>query len=250
MCASPSSGMIAAPASAIASRSTTRAASSGSPSSTSCRPALMWEQIRAGARPAAALGVPRPSPRPKPEQEIGRDPVALFRRPHGEMVEGRHARARSIPRALAAYRQSCNEPSRIHAFCEDYRAGAGVDANRTRPTSPPRRTSPARRRSSGAISISRAAARPGHRRRCGAGASRRTSAKRGSNPAISSPRRIRPAFSPRSRPSCVRDGASASPREGEAEVSGARRRTPARASPPRSRRGRHRRRARGGRSAG
>ena len=28
------------------------------------------------------------------------------------------------PRALAAYRQSCNEPTRIHAFCEDYRAGA------------------------------------------------------------------------------------------------------------------------------
>ena len=32
------------------------------------------------------------------------------------------------PRALDAYRKSCNEPSRIHAFCEDYRAGAGVDA--------------------------------------------------------------------------------------------------------------------------
>ena len=30
-------------------------------------------------------------------------------------------------RALAAYRQSANEPSRIHAFCEDYRAGATLD---------------------------------------------------------------------------------------------------------------------------
>ena len=34
------------------------------------------------------------------------------------------------PRALAAYRAGCNEPSRIHAFCEDYRAGATVDVAR------------------------------------------------------------------------------------------------------------------------
>ena len=30
-------------------------------------------------------------------------------------------------RALHAYWQSCNEPARIHAFCEDYRAGATRD---------------------------------------------------------------------------------------------------------------------------
>jgi haloacetate dehalogenase len=33
----------------------------------------------------------------------------------------------SDPRPLAAYHASCNEPNRIHAFCEDYRAGATVD---------------------------------------------------------------------------------------------------------------------------
>src|SRR3712207_8360542 len=26
-----------------------------------------------------------------------------------------------------SYRASCNDPTRIHAFCEDYRAGATVD---------------------------------------------------------------------------------------------------------------------------
>jgi haloacetate dehalogenase len=31
------------------------------------------------------------------------------------------------PRALAHYRAAFDEPSRIHAFCEDYRAGAGED---------------------------------------------------------------------------------------------------------------------------
>jgi haloacetate dehalogenase len=31
------------------------------------------------------------------------------------------------PRALASYRASCNEPNRLHAFCEDYRAGATLD---------------------------------------------------------------------------------------------------------------------------
>jgi len=29
--------------------------------------------------------------------------------------------------ALAAYAQAFNEPSRIHAFCEDFRAGEGAD---------------------------------------------------------------------------------------------------------------------------
>lgn len=31
------------------------------------------------------------------------------------------------PRALVHYRAAFNEPSRIHAFCEDYRAGASLD---------------------------------------------------------------------------------------------------------------------------
>ena len=31
------------------------------------------------------------------------------------------------PRALAHYRAAFDEPSRIHAFCEDFRAGAGPD---------------------------------------------------------------------------------------------------------------------------
>ena len=66
-------------------------------------------------------------PAPEPEREIGRDPLAYF-----DGLLAKWSKDGTLgafdPRALAAYRQSCNEPSRIHAFCEDYRAGAGVDA--------------------------------------------------------------------------------------------------------------------------
>ena len=88
--------------------------------------AMMWEKIRAGE--AAAPHWPfLARPAPEPEREIGRDPLAYF-----DGLLAKWSKDGTLgafdPRALAAYRQSCNEPSRIHAFCEDYRAGAGVDA--------------------------------------------------------------------------------------------------------------------------
>jgi haloacetate dehalogenase len=65
-------------------------------------------------------------PYPEPETEIGKDPLAYF---DGLLAAWSKAGTLEAidPRALAAYRQSCNEPSRIHAFCEDYRAGKTVD---------------------------------------------------------------------------------------------------------------------------
>jgi haloacetate dehalogenase len=63
---------------------------------------------------------------PQPETEIGRDPLAYFDGLLAKWSKDGTLEAFD-PRALAAYRQSCNEPSRIHAFCEDYRAGATVD---------------------------------------------------------------------------------------------------------------------------
>jgi haloacetate dehalogenase len=85
----------------------------------------VWQQIKAGAIPAAHWGF-LARPYPQPEQEIGQDPLPYF--------DGLFARWSGDgtlkafdPRALAAYHASCNEPNRIHAFCEDYRAGATLD---------------------------------------------------------------------------------------------------------------------------
>lgn len=85
----------------------------------------VWQQMRSGKVPAAHWAY-LSQPYPKPEDEIGRDPVPYF---EGLMAKwsGTGTLAPFDPRALAAYRQSCNEPTRIHAFCEDYRAGASLD---------------------------------------------------------------------------------------------------------------------------
>lgn len=83
-----------------------------------------WERIRAGFPAPHWEFLARPSP--EPETEIGRDPLPYF----DGLLAGWTASGTLDafdPRALAAYRASCNEPSRIHAFCEDYRAGATVD---------------------------------------------------------------------------------------------------------------------------
>jgi len=85
----------------------------------------VWERMRAGAIPAAHWGY-LAEPYPKPEEEIARDPLPYF---DGLMAKwsGSGTLKAFDPRALEAYRASCNEPTRIHAFCEDYRAGATVD---------------------------------------------------------------------------------------------------------------------------
>jgi len=85
----------------------------------------VWKQMRAGTIPEAHWGY-LSQPYPKPEQELARDPLPYF---EGLMKSWSAAGdlAAFDPRALESYRQSCNEPSRIHAFCEDYRAGATLD---------------------------------------------------------------------------------------------------------------------------
>ncbi len=85
----------------------------------------VWAQMRSGAVPAAHWGY-LSQPAPIPEEEIGRDPLPYF---EGLMAQwsGGGSLDAFDPRALASYRASCNEPTRIHAMCEDYRAGASVD---------------------------------------------------------------------------------------------------------------------------
>jgi haloacetate dehalogenase len=85
----------------------------------------VWAQMRTGHVPKAHWGF-LSEPYPKPEEEIGEDPLPYF----DKLLAG-WSKSGSLdvfdPRALASYHASCNEPSRIHAFCEDYRAGATLD---------------------------------------------------------------------------------------------------------------------------
>jgi haloacetate dehalogenase len=85
----------------------------------------VWRQIRDGVIPGRHWEF-LARPEPEPERQIGQDPVPYF---DGLLAawSGDGALDAFDARALAAYRQSSNEPSRIHAFCEDYRAGATVD---------------------------------------------------------------------------------------------------------------------------
>jgi haloacetate dehalogenase len=85
----------------------------------------VWGRMRAGKDPAAHWGF-LSEPFPRPEEEIGRDPISYF---EGLMRKwsGTGTLEAFDGRALRSYRESGNEPSRIHAFCEDYRAGATRD---------------------------------------------------------------------------------------------------------------------------
>lgn len=63
---------------------------------------------------------------PRPEELIGLDPTGFL-----EDALKNSTKAKSLDvfgeDGLAAYRQAFNDPARIHAFCEDFRAGASID---------------------------------------------------------------------------------------------------------------------------
>jgi haloacetate dehalogenase len=63
---------------------------------------------------------------PRPEELIGLDPIGFL---DDALMNG--TKAKSLEPfgadALGAYRQAFNDPARIHAFCEDFRAGATID---------------------------------------------------------------------------------------------------------------------------
>ncbi len=65
-------------------------------------------------------------PAPFPEDMIGRDPVAYW---NAKTAPGTKAKSLDCfdPRALAHYRAFFLDPGRIHATCEDYRAGRTTD---------------------------------------------------------------------------------------------------------------------------
>ncbi|KAA2236222.1 alpha/beta fold hydrolase [Salinarimonas soli] len=85
----------------------------------------VWSQIRSGAIPGAHWAF-LSQPQPIPETEIGRDPIPYFEGLLALWSADGSLKAFN-PAALHAYRDGFNEPTRIHAFCEDYRAGATRD---------------------------------------------------------------------------------------------------------------------------
>ena len=70
-------------------------------------------------------------PEPEPEEAIKRDPNGTFEGLLGKWV-GPGGLEAFDPRAMAHYRAAWGDPSRIHAMCEDYRAGATLDRDADR----------------------------------------------------------------------------------------------------------------------
>lgn len=65
-------------------------------------------------------------PEPLPEALIAADPSAFFDLHVKALGLGR-ARDRYPPELMATYRELLGDPTVVHAICEDYRAGAGID---------------------------------------------------------------------------------------------------------------------------
>lgn len=65
---------------------------------------------------------------PRPEELIGLDPIGFLDDALKNATKSKSLE--TFGSALAAYRQAFNDPARIHAFCEDFRAGATIDRER------------------------------------------------------------------------------------------------------------------------
>ena len=86
----------------------------------------MWQRISAALAYRAWHWMFLALPAPFPETMIGHDPKFFF---DTRARAGTMAKDASIfdPRALAHYHAAYDDPTRIHAMCEDYRAGRTTD---------------------------------------------------------------------------------------------------------------------------
>jgi len=86
----------------------------------------MWHRIDARLASRAWHWTFLALPEPFPETLIGHDPKFFF---DSRARAGAKAKDASIfdPRALAHYHTAYEDPARIHAMCEDYRAGRSTD---------------------------------------------------------------------------------------------------------------------------
>jgi haloacetate dehalogenase len=86
----------------------------------------MWEAIERNTTPANAHWLMLAQPFPLPENEIKKDAVA-YQNAKLALWSGVKSLDYLHPLALKDYNTYFNDPSRIHANCEDYRAGATLD---------------------------------------------------------------------------------------------------------------------------
>jgi haloacetate dehalogenase len=86
----------------------------------------MWHRIDARLAARAWHWTFLALPAPFPETLIGHDPKFFF---DSRAAAGARGQSAEIfdPRALAHYHAAYNDPTRIHAMCEDYRAGRTTD---------------------------------------------------------------------------------------------------------------------------
>jgi haloacetate dehalogenase len=88
--------------------------------------ATMWQSMDARSAMKVYHWLFLAQPAPLPEKLIGQAAVFYLERTLSSWSAAKNLDVFD-PRALAHYRAAFNEPSRIHASCEDYRAGATLD---------------------------------------------------------------------------------------------------------------------------
>jgi len=86
----------------------------------------MWEGMNAARAMQVYHWTFLAQPEPVPEKLIQADPAGWLDHTIASWTRAKELKA-FHPLALAAYAESFNDPSRIHAACEDYRAGATTD---------------------------------------------------------------------------------------------------------------------------
>lgn len=87
---------------------------------------VMWEHMDAPTALKSYHWLFLAQPEPLPEKLISSNALYYLDHTLKSWTAAKDLEAFS-PDALAHYRAAFNEPSRIHAFCEDYRAGATLD---------------------------------------------------------------------------------------------------------------------------
>lgn len=87
---------------------------------------VMWERIATAPSPKTEHWLSLARPKDQPEREILADPDGYLEEKLSLWTKAGTLEAYD-PRALRAYRDFFRDPTRIHACCEDYRAGATVD---------------------------------------------------------------------------------------------------------------------------
>ena len=88
--------------------------------------AEVWRRITAEAAVKGYHWSFLAQPFPLPETLIGKDPFYYLEHTLKSWA-GPHDLTPFSPGALAHYYALIQDPARVHAFCEDYRAGAGID---------------------------------------------------------------------------------------------------------------------------